>query len=127
MDTSPSLALTAEQFVTQSAQKMINIDPQRRELTQAAYTVDYGGKQFSRADYKQSLKNGGAMYLGYVYTKFRGYLIGGTLIASSPKPGMNLPMCCRRSHFATTHRILPACQERTMVYSRELHLASLDQ
>lgn len=64
---------------------MINIDPQRRELTRAASTVDYGGKQFSRADYKQSLNNGGAMYLGYIYTKFRGFLIGGTLIASSPK------------------------------------------
>lgn len=85
VDTNPSFAFTAEQFVTQSVQRTINIDPQRRELTRAAHTVDYGGKKFYRADYKQSSDKGGAMYLGYIYTKFRAHLIGITLSASSPE------------------------------------------
>jgi TonB family protein len=85
VDTSPSFAFTAEQFVTQSVQRTINIDPQRRELTRAAHTVDYGGKKVYRADYKQSSDKGGAMYLGYIFTKFRAHLIGITLSASSPE------------------------------------------
>ena len=85
VDTSPSFALTSEQFVTQFVQRTINIDPRRRELIRAAHTVDYGGKQFYRADYEQSSDKGGAMYLGHIYTKFRAHLIGITLIASSPE------------------------------------------
>jgi TonB family protein len=84
-DTSSSPAATAEQFITQSAQRLISHDPQNRESTRAAYTVDYGGKHFSRLDSKQTLSNGGTRYFGYAYTKFRGYLIGETLTAASPE------------------------------------------
>ncbi len=85
VDTSPSPAITAEQYVTLSAQRQIQIDPQKRELTRGAYAIDYGGKRFFRADYKQSMGNNGPLYLGNVYTRFRGYLIGGALTASSPE------------------------------------------
>jgi TonB family protein len=54
------------------------------ELVRDATVVDYGGLHFYRFDYKSLL--GGKMpeYFAYVYTKFRGYVIGETIQSGSP-------------------------------------------
>jgi TonB family protein len=80
--TSP--APTAQEFVSNSVQGQISIDREHRELVRDTYSVDYGGKQFFRADYKQ-IVGGRTLYLASVYTKFRGHYIGETLIAESPE------------------------------------------
>jgi TonB family protein len=77
--------LSVQDFVSNAAHGQVNLDPEHREILRDTYSVDYGGKHFSRADYKQSLPNGGALYQSFVYTKFRGYFIGETLVAESPE------------------------------------------
>ncbi|MGP0018703.1 MAG: energy transducer TonB [Candidatus Sulfotelmatobacter sp.] len=76
---------TVQSFVSASAQSAVSTDPQRRELIRDAFAVEYGGRQFYRADYKQSLSNGTTLYLAYVYTKFGGYFVGATLSTVSPE------------------------------------------
>lgn len=76
---------TVQTFVTNQVQAQISSDPQRRELVRPTFAVDYGGKHFFRADYKQNLSNGRELFLSSIYTKFRGYLIGETVMAGSPK------------------------------------------
>lgn len=107
-DTSANPAVTPEQVVTLSAEKLINLDPQRREVTRAAYPVDYGGKHFSRLDYKQTLSDGSARYQGYVYTKFRGYLIGGQPVAKSPEELNDAVNVMQKITFRNDHPN-PAC------------------
>ena len=77
-------AVTAEDFVTNSVHMQINVNRQTRELVRDAFAVDFGGKHFFRADYKQSLNNGTPLYLAFVFTKFRGNIIGDILLAGSP-------------------------------------------
>jgi len=77
--------LSVRDFISNNAHRQVNLDPEHREILKDTYSVDYGGKHFSRADYKQSLPNGGALYQSFVYTKFRGYFIGETLVAASPE------------------------------------------
>lgn len=55
-----------------------------KELVRDASPVDYGGRHFFRAEFKQSFR-GDTFYVGYVYTKFRGYFIGEELVARSPE------------------------------------------
>ena len=74
---------TAKDFVARAVHGFVDADPIRYELLRNTFVADYGGKQFYRSDYKQNLKNGGAMYLAYVFTKFRGYLLGAILMARS--------------------------------------------
>lgn len=76
---------TVQEFVSAAVHGQINLDRERRELVRDAYSVDYGGKHFVRADYKQSLPNGNKLYMAFVYTKFRGYYIGENLMAESPE------------------------------------------
>ena len=76
---------TVQEFVSAAVHGQINIEGEHRELVRDAYSVDYGGKHFVRADYKQSLPNGNKFYLALVYTKFRGYYIGENLMAGSPE------------------------------------------
>jgi TonB family protein len=78
-------ASTVQEFVSAAVHGQIDIDRGRRELVRDAYSVDYGGKHFVRADYKQSLPNGDEFYLAFVYTKFREYYIGENLMAGSPR------------------------------------------
>lgn len=73
---------TAQEFVSTSVQAQVNADKEHRELLHDAVPVDYGGKHFFRADYKQSI-NGQQLYSAFVYTKFRAYYIGATLVAES--------------------------------------------
>jgi TonB family protein len=75
---------TAEEYVSNFVHGEVDVDREHRELVRDAYAVDYGGKHFFRADYKQST-NGRVLYLASVYTKFRGYYIGETVIADSPE------------------------------------------
>jgi hypothetical protein len=78
------LAPTAQEFVSNSVHGQINLDPEHRELLRDTDTVDYGGKHFFRASYKQLL-SGRPLYVAFVYTKLRGYYIGETLTAGSPE------------------------------------------
>ena len=78
-------APTAQEFVSHSVHGQIDVDREHRQLVRDTYSVDYGAKHFSRSDYKQSLHNGATLYLAFVYTKFRGYYIGETLMAGSPE------------------------------------------
>jgi TonB family protein len=76
---------TAKQFVSNSVHRQIEVNREHRELIQDAFPVVFAGKHFFRADYKQSSTTGGPLYLALVYTKFRGYFLGETLIAGSAK------------------------------------------
>ncbi len=75
----------AEEFVSKSVHSAIDADQEHRQFVKGTYSVDYGGKTFSRADYKQAMSSGGTLYFAFVYTKFRGYYIGETVMAGSPE------------------------------------------
>lgn len=74
---------TAQEFVARSIQGWIDRYPGRFELMRNAFVVEYGGKQFYRGDYKQNLPQIGVMYSAYIFTKFRGYLVGAMLTTRS--------------------------------------------
>lgn len=74
---------TARDFVSNSVKAQLAAH-EGRELIRDAFTVEYGTKEFFRSDYKlSSIEAGHSPYMAYVYTKFRGYLIGETIAASS--------------------------------------------
>jgi TonB family protein len=74
---------TARDFVSNSVKTQLAAH-EGRELIRDAFAVDYGSKEFFRSDYKLSSSEAGhSQYVAYVYTKFRGYLIGETIAASS--------------------------------------------
>lgn len=75
-------APTAQEFVSDALHKQIGDNPERREFVKETYSVDYGGKIFARADYKQKASVP-TPYRAFVYTKFRGFYIGETLSAES--------------------------------------------
>jgi len=75
---------SVKEFVSNAAHGQVDLDRKHREILKDTYPADYGGKHFYRADYKQSLRKGGALYQSYVYTIFRGFYIGETLVAESP-------------------------------------------
>jgi TonB family protein len=75
---------SVKDYVFNSVHGQVNLDPEHTNILKDAYSVDYGGKHFYRADYTQSLRNGGVLYQSFVYTIFRGYYIGETLVAASP-------------------------------------------
>jgi TonB family protein len=56
----------------------------RKELVQDAEPVEYGGKRFFRAEFKQSVRDD-VFYVGHVYTTFRGYFVGEDFVARSPE------------------------------------------
>lgn len=78
-------SMTMQESVAASVRNVVSGDPQRREMVRDASPVQYGGHVFFRADYKHGFPNGTTQYGAYVYTKFRGYLVGGTMIATSPE------------------------------------------
>ncbi len=78
-------SMTAQQSVAASVRNVVSGDPQRREVMRDAFPVQYGGQIFFRADYKQGFTDGTTQYGAYVYTKFRGYLLGATMTATSPE------------------------------------------
>lgn len=76
-------APTVQEFVSNSVHTQVNLDPEHREILKDTYSAAFGGKRFSRADYKQTM-NQATMYIAFVYTRFRGYYVGETIIARSP-------------------------------------------
>ncbi len=74
---------TAQEYVSQVAHA--HSYPQDRILIRDASPVDYGGRQFFRADYKQTDTNIGTLYFASIFTTFRDHLIGETLTARSPE------------------------------------------
>lgn len=75
---------SAQEFVSHYARGHVSSDREHREIVKDTYSVDYAGKTFFRADNKQAMGSAGALYLAFVYTKFRGYYIGEFLSAASP-------------------------------------------
>jgi TonB family protein len=75
---------TAQDFVSSAVHEQIKASPDR-ELVRDASAVDYGGRHFYRADYKGLLGGKEPLYFAYVYTKFRGYVIGETVVSGSPQ------------------------------------------
>lgn len=83
-DASKYSGTTAQGFVSGSVQQNVNAAP-GREMIRDAIAVEYRGRQFFRADYKQPFSNASTMYIGFVYTQYGGYLIGETVMAESPE------------------------------------------
>jgi TonB family protein len=77
-------SMAVQESVGAAMRNMVSGDPLRREMTRDAVAVKYGGRIFVRADYKQAFTDGPTQYGAYVYTIFRGYLMGGTMNAGSP-------------------------------------------
>lgn len=84
-DSSKNPTLTTQNYVDNAVRWNVNTNPQNREIIRDAFAVEYGGKQFYRADYKQTLKSDSALYIAFVYTKFGEYFVGATLTAISPE------------------------------------------
>lgn len=78
-----SNAQSAQDYVSETVhQQAVSIRFQdgrtiEKELLQDASPVEYGGKRFFRAAFKQT----GTIYVGFAFTKFRGYFLGGTFVA----------------------------------------------
>jgi TonB family protein len=72
-----------EEFVSKSVHSQVDSDLEHRQIVKDTYSVDFGGKTFSRADYKQTTSSGATSYAAFVYTKFRGYYLGETVMAGS--------------------------------------------
>lgn len=78
-------AVTPEAYVSAAARKQVEADPEKLQIIHNAYPVEYHGKVFFRADFKRLFRNGQTQFDAFVYTKFREFLIGETLVASSPE------------------------------------------
>ncbi|MGO8987045.1 MAG: energy transducer TonB [Terriglobales bacterium] len=76
---------TLPEFVSHYAREHINSDPEHREAVKETYSVEYAGRTFFRADNKQPMGDGRTLYVAFVYTKFRGYYLGGFVSADSPE------------------------------------------
>lgn len=76
-------ALSVERFVSGSAQRQIEADPQRRKLIHDALPVTYAKRLFYRADYQHSFSNEQTQFESFVYTEYRRHFVGFTLIAGS--------------------------------------------
>jgi TonB family protein len=75
--------LTALNFVSNAAQGQVASDPLKRAMIHDVFAVEYAGRQFFRADYKQAFSNGSTLYVAFVDTKFGDYFIGETVTAMS--------------------------------------------
>jgi TonB family protein len=75
---------SARDFVSTTVHDQIKVSADRKLLHDAA-GVDYGGQHFFRADFQGLLGGKQPVHLAYVYTKFRGYMIGETAEATSPQ------------------------------------------
>lgn len=73
---------SAQDFVSSAVHEQIKASPDR-ELVREVSAVDYGGRHFFRADYKGLLGGKDPLFSAYVYTKFRGYVIGETIVSAS--------------------------------------------
>ena len=104
---------TAEDFVSSNVHSQIKSRPKEAELIRDASAISYGGQQFFRADYKVTLPSdpkalSGPLYVAYIYTKFRGFVIGETIMADSPAALDNAANSLRSISFQDD-RINPNC------------------
>jgi hypothetical protein len=76
---------SAEDILNNASRTRVGIDAPQPELIHATHPVTYGGRQFFRADYKQATQAGDMRYVSNVLTTFRGYYLGGSLMADSPE------------------------------------------
>jgi hypothetical protein len=77
-------AVSPRDFVTSFVHKNVASNSKREEILQDGREIVYAGRQFFRSNYQQTLSDGGTLYHSAVYTKFRGYFIGESVIAGSP-------------------------------------------
>jgi TonB family protein len=81
-DDAKAFAPSVQQFVSNTVQGRVGLDPEHRELMKNSSNVEYGGKSFFRSGYKQT-RNGDSFYIGLIYTKFRDYYLGLTIMAKT--------------------------------------------
>jgi TonB family protein len=77
--------MRTQEFVSRSAREFVNGYPQGREMVRDAFPVIYGGREFFRADHKQTFSSTHVEYSAFAFTKFRGFFIGESLSAPSPQ------------------------------------------
>jgi TonB family protein len=73
---------TVQQFVSDAIHAQVNLDQNNRKMVKDVYAIDYGGRHFYRADYKQTASEG-TLYIALVFTRFREYYIGETVMSKS--------------------------------------------
>jgi len=73
----------AKEFVSHAAQAQTKRAPDKNKILRDTSVVEYGGKKFFRSDYKVSFSYGPAAYRSMVFTRFRNYLLGEMVNASS--------------------------------------------
>lgn len=98
---------SARDFVSSAVHEQIKVSPDR-ELVREAAAVDFGGQHFIRADYKGMLGGKQPVYFGYVYSKFRGYMIGETIVATTPQ-GLDEAASSLQAISFQTDQINPKC------------------
>jgi TonB family protein len=74
---------STEQLVSKLVQDYVDVSPATRSLLGDVYPVKYGLQQFFRRDYKRAVPGGDTLYMAFVLTSFRGFFMGGSLIAGS--------------------------------------------
>jgi TonB family protein len=74
-----------EQLVSKLVQDYVDASPATRSLLSDVYPVKYGRQQFFRRDYKRAVEGGDTVYMAFVLTSFRGFFVGGSLVAESPE------------------------------------------
>ncbi len=75
-----SHTIKLEEWVQKMSRALVKRGNQ--ELTRDAYSVDYAGQHFYRADFKESY-SGGALYKTYLANEYEGFLFSWTFVADS--------------------------------------------
>ena len=78
-----SFAGNTQQLVSKLVQDYVDASPSTRSLLGDVHPVKYGGQQFFRQDYKRDIEGGATLYMAFVLTSFRGFFMGGSLVAES--------------------------------------------
>jgi len=73
----------AKEFVTHAVQVQTKRAPDKNKVLRDTGVVEYGGKKFSRSDYKVSFTYGRDAYRSLVFTRFRNYILGEMVNAGS--------------------------------------------
>ena len=73
----------AKEFVTHAVQAQTKRAPDKNKVLRDTSVVEYGGKKFSRSDYKVSFPYGRDAYRSLVFTRFRNYILGEMVNAGS--------------------------------------------
>ena len=72
-----------EQLVSKLVQDYVDVSPAKRSLVGNVHPVKYGRQEFFRQDYKRAVEGGDTLYMAFILTTFRGFFMGGSLIADS--------------------------------------------